>query len=275
MRPELQRRFDAIEVQRTHLQSAALDLGDGPLNWSSGPGVWSVRQINEHLVLSDENVGQARDAGAVKSEALMFRVLPRALRRALVLRAFRRGAVLPLPSPAVEPSGDVPLPTLLSRWDASRAETRRVLDSLQRDEARYSHPVLGPLTAAEMLKLARAHTAYHARQMEALQVGAAFPREAEVLKSGWDTLRRMIMGGRYARIQGLDPSIILLLQVMRYACIGGILACLGAALLVCWQDGFTGKWLAVLLSLAFGVCFYGQMCRARRMIKIVRGWRGR
>lgn len=104
----------------------------------------------------------------------MFRVLP----RALVLRAFGRDAVLPLPSPAVEPSGDVPLPTLLSRWEASRAEMRRVLASLQRDEVRYSHPVLGPLTATQMLDLARAHTAYHARQMETLQHEAVFPRKA-------------------------------------------------------------------------------------------------
>ena len=83
------------------------------------------------------------------------------------------------------------------------------------------------------------------------------------------------MGGRFARLNRIDPFIMLLLQGIRYACIGGILACLGVALLVCWQDGFTGKWrLAVLLCLAFGACLYGQMCHARRMIKMVRGWRG-
>lgn len=108
----------------------------------------------------------------------MFRVLPRTLRRALVLRAFGRDAVLPLPSSTVEPNGDVPLPTLLSRWDAPHAEMRRVLDSLQRDEAWYSHPVLGPLTAAQMLDLARAHTAHHARQIGALQEDVEFPRKA-------------------------------------------------------------------------------------------------
>lgn len=177
MLPNLQRGFDAIEVQRAHFQGTALALADGPLNWSPEPGVWSVRRIIEHLVLSDESVGRAQDA--VQAEALMFRVLPRALRRALVLRAFSRDAVLPLLSPAVEPSGDVPLPALLSRWEMSRAEMRRVLDSLRRDEARYSHPVLGPLTASQMLDLARVHTAYHARQMEALQAGAGFPHRGE------------------------------------------------------------------------------------------------
>lgn len=180
MRPEHQRGFSAIEIQRAYFQSTALALGDGPLNWSPEPGVWSVRQIIEHLVLSDESVGRAQDS--VKSEALMFRVLPRAGRRALVLRAFSRDAVLPLPSPAMEPNGDVPLPTLLARWETSRSEMCRVLNSMQRDEARYSHPVLGPLTAAQMLDLARVHTAYHARQMGTLQGDAGFPREFEAPK---------------------------------------------------------------------------------------------
>ncbi len=175
MRPEFQRRVDAIEIQRAYLQSAALALTDAQLNWSPQVGAWSIRHIIEHLVLSDESVGRAQDAGAMETEALMFRVLPRALRRALVLRAFSRDAVLPLPSPAVEPLGNVPLSELLSRWDASRAEMCRVLDSMRRDEARYSHPVLGPLTATQMLDLARTHTAYHGRQIEALQGDTALP----------------------------------------------------------------------------------------------------
>lgn len=109
----------------------------------------------------------------------MFRVLPRALRRALVLSAFNRDAVLPLPSPAVEPRGDVPLSKLLRRWNRSRREMRRALDALPNDKPRYAHPVLGPLTAAQMLELAQTHTAYHTRQVEALQRDPAFPRGAE------------------------------------------------------------------------------------------------
>lgn len=126
-------------------------------------------------MLSDETVGRAKDAGEGESEARMFRALPRAFRRALVLGAFRRDAVLPLPSPAVEPRGDVPLPGLLARWEGIRTEMRLALDPLRGDEPRYSHPVLGPLTAGQMLELGRAHTAYHARQIEKLRRDPAFP----------------------------------------------------------------------------------------------------
>ena len=176
MDPELQSRFEIIERQRTAVGSAALTLSDAQLDWTPGGDVWSVGQIVEHLVLSDETLGRAYDAGAVPREAPMFRALPRAWRRALFLRALRRDTVLPLPSPAVEPRGSAPLPDLLSRWEASRGEMGRVLQTLSDGSRRHFHPVLGPLTAGQMLELGRTHTDYHLRQMGALQRDGAFPQ---------------------------------------------------------------------------------------------------
>ncbi len=178
MLTKLSNSFDAMERQRTALQDAARALNDAQLNWTPGTDVWSTLQIIEHLVLSDETVGRAHEPGSVKNEAPMFRVLPCAVRRALILRALRRDFFLPLPSLDIEPHGDVPLPELLSRWEAARNEMRQVLNSMQSDERRYSHPVLGPLTAAQMLKLGQTHTAYHTRQIETLQSNTMFPKKA-------------------------------------------------------------------------------------------------
>ncbi len=175
MQPELQRRFDAIERQRSELENRVTSLSDAALNWTPEPGVWSVRQIVHHLVLSDETLGRAQDAGAVANEALMFRVLPRSVRRAMILSALRHDKVLPLPSTAIEPRGDITITELGKRWEAIRAEMRRELGALSLDERRYSHPVLGPVTAVQMLELEETHTAYHTRQIEALQQNKAFP----------------------------------------------------------------------------------------------------
>ena len=118
--------------------------------------MWSVGQTVHYLTCySDETLGRAQDPEAVKAEAPLFRVLPRAWHRTLILGALNRNVVLPLPSPVVEPRGDVPLSKLLPRWNRARREMRRALDTLQGDEPRYSHPVLGPLTAAQMLELGR------------------------------------------------------------------------------------------------------------------------
>ena len=174
MQPKLQQGFDAIERQRTNLQSTVLALSEPQLQWTPNPAdVWSIQQIVEHLVLGDETVG--RGSETPQSEALLFRVLPRAWRRALVLRAFNRDKVLPLPSPAVDPTGKVPLPELLTRWETLRDEMRRTLEALQDDKPRYSHPVLGPLTAAQLLQLGETHTAYHLRQIETLRRNPSFP----------------------------------------------------------------------------------------------------
>lgn len=179
MLPELQRRFDAVEGQRARLERGALALSEAQINWTPGGGVWSVGQVVHHLVLSDETLGRAQDPKAIQAEAPMFRVLPRAWRRTLVLLAFNRDIALPLPSPSVEPRGDVPLSKLLRRWARARREMRRALDTLPGDEPRYAHPVLGPLTAAQMLELEQTHIAYHTRQIEALQRDPAFPRGDE------------------------------------------------------------------------------------------------
>jgi hypothetical protein len=176
MSPELQRRFQAIETQRADIQRDLLDLGEAPLNWSPGPEVWSLRQIVEHLVLGDEEIGRTYAPGAVPTEAPMFRVLPRAWRRALVLRALRRGDALPLASPAMDPRGDLPLAALLPRWEAARRAMRADMESLRDDGRRWFHPVLGPLTITQVLELGQTHTAYHMRQMAALRRDPAFPR---------------------------------------------------------------------------------------------------
>ena len=82
----------------------------------------------------------------------------------LILRALRRDVALPLPCCS----------------KAARAEMGRVLDTMQKDERRYAHPVVGPLSATQMLVLAGTHTAYHQRQMDALRRDAAFPRVAPI-----------------------------------------------------------------------------------------------
>lgn len=179
MRPELQRRFDLMERQHAALQNSVLALTGAQVNWTPSASVWSVGQIVHHLVLSDETLGRAQDPEAMQPEAPVFRVLPRAWRRALILGALNSDIVLPLPSPGVEPRRDVPLSKLLPRWNRAHREMRRALDTLPEDEPRYSHPVLGPLTAAQMLELGQTHTAYHTRQIEALQRDPAFPRGAE------------------------------------------------------------------------------------------------
>lgn len=127
-------------------------------------------------MLSDQAAGCARDADTVPAEPLPLRILPRGVRRVLVLRAFQRTLTLPLPSLDVEPRESVSLPLLLERWHAVRAEMGRVLNTVRADQPRYLHPILGLLTAGQMLAMELAQTAYHARRITARQTESLFPR---------------------------------------------------------------------------------------------------
>lgn len=175
MRTEFQHQYDAIERQRAALEAIVCQLSDLQLNWKPKPNAWSTLQIVHHLVLSDEAIGRARSADQTEAEAPLLRVLPRAWRRAMILGALRHGIILPLPSPDIEPRDSIPLADLLERWSISRSDMGVILDTLRADEVRYSHPVLGPLTAAQMLELGRVHTAYHMRQMQTLQRAPQYP----------------------------------------------------------------------------------------------------
>ncbi|BCM88978.1 hypothetical protein IAD21_00820 [Abditibacteriota bacterium] len=175
MHLDIKGRFEDIERQRVAVQESALALSEAQRNWTPNPDLWSVGLIVEHLVLSDEHIGRAQDGASTQKEELMFRILPRSVRRALILGALKRDMVLPLPSSDIEPRSGVPLSELLWRWERARDETRRLLDEIQSRNLSYWHPVLGPLTVAQMLELAYVHTAYHTRQIEVLRRNTAFP----------------------------------------------------------------------------------------------------
>ena len=175
MQSELQRRYEAAETRRAELKHTTSALGDAQLNWSPDAETWSARQIVQHLVLGDETVGRACEPGAPKQGMGQYRLVPRAWMRALALGVLNHNIVVPLPLPELEPAEYVALPELFRRWDSARLETRRVLEGVAPGQTPYSHPVVGPLTAVQMLDLEEAHTKYHMRQMERLMRLPGFP----------------------------------------------------------------------------------------------------
>lgn len=150
-------------------------LRDDQWKWSPDPARWSIGEIVEHLVLSEESVGRVQKG--FRKEEPMFHVIPRPLRRTLILGALRRDVTLPLPSPDMEPCGNAPRYELLSRWDLMRRNLRTILNAQRDGERAYWHPVLGPLTPLQMLVLGQVHTAYHARQIDSLQSTIGFPQD--------------------------------------------------------------------------------------------------
>lgn len=169
--------FEKAEAQRARIQNAARALSEAQWRWSSGADEWSAAQIVEHLMLSDATIGKVVENP--KPPRALFRLIPARWRLRLVIQAFGRDIRLPLPSPDVEPKGSISASELCNCWEESQLELRSVLTNVTentKQQASFFHPVIGPMTATQMMDLNIAHRAYHERQMQRLIGLVQFPK---------------------------------------------------------------------------------------------------
>ncbi len=170
MSPFLLRQFHATQEQQREIVSSIEGLSAAQRAWKDRPDTWSPLQIAEHLILSYETVG-SREWAQAQREASGKRPRAYPVRLQLVLWAMQRNISLPLPSPAVEPLGSTPWPQLQERWQAASSQMRDSLElpgAARRSSRPFDHPIVGALSAREMLRLNQVHNAYHLRQLKAL-----------------------------------------------------------------------------------------------------------
>ena len=167
MLSDLQSRYQAQQREVEAVIATASALSPAALV-RVAPGEWSALQIVGHLMLSSETVGAPNDG--TKPGKPLGGVFHR-----LVIAALNLNARLPMPDEKLDPetalTSDVSLDEVLRRWQSSREELRAFLASVtpQTLEHRpFTHPVIGPLTSAQLLELGASHTAYHRRQLDRL-----------------------------------------------------------------------------------------------------------
>lgn len=134
------------------------------------PGKWSIIEIMEHMVLADRECLQ----GMPDPNQLVTRSRHIKDRVSYPLVMF----VLACHIPAKAAS-----PRFLPRGQSSLAELRRDSESVERwfqayvegldprdlEKAVFAHPVTGPLTVSQFLRMAELHQATHTRQIRRLE----------------------------------------------------------------------------------------------------------
>ena len=94
---------------------------------------------------------------------------PEALRaRLLVWLVLRLGIPVKAPSRRMLPTGGATLAELRERWDATHAWLRAYAEGLPPGgggKAVFAHPVCGPITLSQALRLDRLHLEVHTRQI--------------------------------------------------------------------------------------------------------------
>ena len=134
------------------------------------PDTWSIREIVEHLVLAErdvlKNLPEASQLHARERTAMHH------LLYGVVIFVLRFGIPVPVPAPAMLPSGNRPLGELRRMWDENHEWLRMYVADLDREGRRravFRHPIAGPLTAGDAVQMLDVHLHTHTRQIRRLE----------------------------------------------------------------------------------------------------------
>ena len=134
------------------------------------PGKWSVIEIVEHLVRGDRVVFQDLPNPA----ALIDR--PRGIKDRVGYRLVMFVLACHLPSkvssPRMIPRGDALLPDLGRQWEEMHQWLLSYAEGLDPQALRravFAHPVTGPLTLEQALRMGELHIDTHSRQIRRLE----------------------------------------------------------------------------------------------------------
>jgi hypothetical protein len=165
---DLRSLLQAQEDRRRTLLDSLERLSPEALQARPAPGAWSILEIVEHLVVAEQVILQ----GLPDPATLVDR--PRTLRQRcvypLVVLILRLRIPVKAPSRRMLPTGGASLAELRERWEETSRWLRAYAEGLPPGgaaKAVFAHPVSGPLTLPQALRLGRLHLEVHTRQIRA------------------------------------------------------------------------------------------------------------
>lgn len=164
------RRLELIDQRRVALLDELATLDSAVLAAHPRPGKWSIGEIVEHLILSERDVlHDLPDPAELTTRAQSFR---NHLLYGLVMFILRFDVPVKAPSRGMLPRGGRPFHELREMWDTNHRWIRACLGNLDGAGWRrpvFMHPVTGPLTPAQAVRMLDVHLDRHIRQIRRLQ----------------------------------------------------------------------------------------------------------
>ena len=166
----LENRLQAFDETRRSLLDQMKALDPALLVAKPIAGKWSIIEIVEHLVLAERAVlkGLPDPSRLVEQN----RDFGSRVRYALVLFILTSGIPVRTPSPAMVPQGDRGLAELHRLWDESQRWLRSCIACLGPEAGRkavFEHPIAGPLTVSQAVRMGQVHVDGHVRQIRRLR----------------------------------------------------------------------------------------------------------
>ena len=162
----LQSLIHSLDVQRLALLVELEALDVETLQAKPGPDAWSILEILEHVVVAERVILQ----GLPDQAELVVRPrnLPHRIKFPLVMLVLKLGIPVKVPSKRMLPLGQRTLADLREEWD-QHLRWLRALAAGQtagaQGKACFVHPVAGPITLVQALRMDLLHLQIHTRQI--------------------------------------------------------------------------------------------------------------
>jgi hypothetical protein len=169
-RNNLSKVLNELDKELTDLFAYIKQFSDKELNTKPSPDAWSVNQIIQHLIISE----QAALAHIKKKISYANGNLKKAsaasrLRALLLSTSMRQPLKLTAPDNSIAGMEDTAeLATLKNKWWQARTELRDYLNEINDDfldAELYKHPVVGIMDIWGMLNFFQTHTERHEKQI--------------------------------------------------------------------------------------------------------------
>ena len=166
----LENRLQTFDDTRRRLLDEMAALDPALLVAKPIPGKWSMIEIVEHLVLAERAVfkGLPDPSRLVENR----RDLGHRGRYLLVMFILTSSIRVRVPSPAMVPRGDRGLAELRRLWDENQHWLRSCIAHLGPGAGRkavFEHPIAGPLTVSQAVRMGQVHVDGHVRQVRRLR----------------------------------------------------------------------------------------------------------
>lgn len=161
--------MDSIEGKRTRLMELVYGMDAGRVRAHPRPGKWSVQEIIEHLVISETGVFGNLDA--LDGRTPRRRGARDYLLYPLVMFILRFDIPVRVPSPSMIPRGELSLRELGGRWEANHGRLRKWIetsDPAHLERPLFVHPIAGPMTTTQSMRMLEVHLDRHIRQIQVL-----------------------------------------------------------------------------------------------------------
>ena len=163
--------IQALDHQRGMLLDGLEALDVEVLQAKPRPGAWSILEIVEHLVVAESVIL----LGLPSRGELVARPrrLEHRLKHLAVLLILKGRIPVRVPSRRMLPTGQRSLAELRDSWDGHLRWLRvfaEALDEAALGQAFFTHPVAGPITLAQALRLDLLHLRTHGKQIAKLRL---------------------------------------------------------------------------------------------------------